>query len=62
MILGALRFPPNKAKREEEANVWALTGWRWGGSLVRSGAPVTPILETGDRLVDVNWTNEANFA
>src|ERR1017187_2227422 len=59
---GALRFCTNKAKREEEAKEGRLGRWRWGGSLVRFAAAATPIFETGDRLGNANWTNEANVA
>jgi hypothetical protein len=40
----------------------AFGGVAMGGSLVRFAAAVTPIFETGGRLVNANWTNEANVA
>jgi hypothetical protein len=61
LVLGALRFCPNNAKREEREK----TGDRsqeteWPGGLVLWWVPVL-LFEGGDGLVNANWTDEANY-
>src|ERR1039458_1314878 len=57
---GGFAFLYEQSQKGRGGERGGLGRWRWGGSLVRFAAAATPIFETGDRLVNANWTNEAN--